>query len=86
MVAWDTLVSVAYATRPDERPSSVEEKTSKPCRHIAHAGINRGWMPENYPSLPPGEKCFLLTSPLQELSLGLGFGDLKSEPGCPFSD
>ncbi len=72
---------VACAASADERPNNVEAKTRKPCRHIVHAGINRGWMPENYPSLPPGVKYFLLTSPsiepgaytLAAAGAGIGF-------------
>ena len=69
-----------------EPRSNVDLKPIRHCRHSTPRIVPRGWMPENHPSLRPGVKYFLLTSPLQELSLGLGFGDLKSEPGCPFSD
>jgi len=41
----------------------VGHPASKTCRHRDPASINRGWMPENYPSLPPRVKHFLLTSP-----------------------
>ncbi len=64
-----------------ERRSNVEEKTGKPCRHQAHAGTNWGWMPENYPSLPPGVKYFLLTSPSIEPGV-LRLAQLRANSFC----
>ena len=51
---------------PEERRSA-DVKTIRELRISATKLDQRGWMSENYPSLQRRERCFLLTSPLQEL-------------------
>src|SRR5271167_1551470 len=53
------------ASAPNDR-CSVDVKTITELRTSATKLDARGWMSENYPSLQPREKCFLLTSPFIE--------------------
>jgi len=46
-----------------EPRSNVDLKPIRHCRHSTPRIVPRGWMPENHPSLRPGVKYFLLTSP-----------------------
>src|SRR5271157_5556265 len=50
-----------------QRRCSVDVKTITELRISATKLDHRGWMSENYPSLRPRGKCFLLTSPFIEL-------------------
>src|SRR5271157_5211435 len=49
-----------------ERRRSADVKTIRELRISVTKQDERGWMSENYPSLQPREKCFLLTSPFIE--------------------
>src|SRR5271165_1122441 len=49
-----------------QRRCSVDVKTITELRISATKLDHRGWMSENYPSLRPRGKCFLLTSPFIE--------------------
>src|SRR5208283_844143 len=52
-----------------ERRRSADVKTIRELRISVTKQDERGWMSENYPSLQPREKCFLLTSPFIEPDL-----------------
>src|SRR5271157_517859 len=52
-----------------ERRRSADVKTIRELRISVTKQDERGWMSENYPSLQPREKCFLLTSPFIEPGL-----------------
>src|SRR5271157_4398079 len=53
-----------------QRRCSVDVKTITELRISATKLDHRGWMSENYPSLRPRGKCFLLTSPFIEPGMG----------------
>src|SRR5271165_3324670 len=68
-----------------ERRRSADVKTIRELRISVTKQDERGWMSENYPSLQPREKCFLLTSPFIEPgeSAHSGFRSDRGRPGAP---